>query len=120
LPRLGREEVDVAFLDLVDFGAWNNALGMERGDALLAALAAELRTIPGALAIRDGGDEFLVVGRPTAHGLVEQLETFRRAWPGRLRAILGDVPGSWAAPPGTSEARRSVAWRCRDGDDSRH
>jgi len=92
LPRLGSEEVDVAFLDLVDFGAWNNVLGMERGDALLAALAAELRTIPGALAIRDGGDEFLVVGRPTAHGLVEQLETFRRAWPGRLRATLGDVP----------------------------
>jgi len=57
LPRLGREEVDVAFLDLAGFGAWNNALGMERGDALLAALAAEFPTIPGALAIRDGGDE---------------------------------------------------------------
>jgi GGDEF domain-containing protein len=92
LPRLGVEEVDVAFIDLVGFGAWNNALGMERGDALLAALANELRTIPGALAVRDGGDEFLLVGRPTALGLVEQLETFRRAWPGRLRATLGDVP----------------------------
>lgn len=92
LPRLGGEEVDVAFLDLAGFGAWNNALGMDRGDALLAALATELRTIPGALAIRDGGDEFLLVGRPTARGLVEQLETFRRAWPGRLRATLGDVP----------------------------
>ncbi len=92
LPRLGSEEVDVAFLDLAGFGAWNNSLGMNRGDALLAALAKELQAIPTALAIRDGGDEFLLVGRPMARGLVEQLETFRRDGPARLRATFGDVP----------------------------
>jgi hypothetical protein len=27
-----------------------------------------------------------------ARGLVEQLETFRRGWPARLRATFGDVP----------------------------
>jgi hypothetical protein len=40
--------------------------------------------------VRDGGDEFLVVGAPTRTGLAEALDAFRRAWPARFRARFGE------------------------------
>ena len=87
---LGRAPVEVAFLDLAHFGEFNNAHGMAAGDAALREFGQALNATPGILAIRDGGDEFLVLGAPGASGLVATLDGFRQDWPARLRARFGD------------------------------
>jgi GGDEF domain-containing protein len=93
LSGLGEAPVEVAFLDLIGFGAWNKQYGQERGDELLAVLAGTLAGIAEGLVVRDGGDEFLVVGKPGEMGvLLARLEAFRLAWPDRCRAALPDVP----------------------------
>jgi GGDEF domain-containing protein len=89
LPGLATAETDVAFLDLAGFRAFNNARGQEAGDTVLAAFAAELARLDGATAIRDGGDEFLVLGAPTRTGLARDLNTFRHAWAGVFRDRFG-------------------------------
>jgi hypothetical protein len=42
--------------------------------------ATQLKTVPLARAIRDGGDEFLVVGAPGRQPLLGDIETFMAAW----------------------------------------
>ncbi len=64
VPGLGAASTEVAFLDLAGFGAFNNRHGMAMGDAVLREFAQALAEIPGTMAIRDGGDEFLSVGPP--------------------------------------------------------
>jgi GGDEF domain-containing protein len=88
--ELAESPVDLAFLDLAGFRAFNNTHGQDAGDAVLAELAAALREIPAASVIRDGGDEFLVVGAPTRAPLAEALDAFRRAWPARFKARFGE------------------------------
>jgi GGDEF domain-containing protein len=93
LPGLATAETEVAFLDLAGFRAFNNAHGQDAGDAVLAAFAAELARLDAASAIRDGGDEFVVLGAPARTGLARDLQAFRRAWPGLFRARFGaDAP----------------------------
>jgi GGDEF domain-containing protein len=93
LGALGEAPVEVAFLDLIGFGHWNKANGQELGDEVLRLLAAALREIPESLVVRDGGDEFLVVGTPTGQDLMwGRLEAFRQAWPRDFRAAFGDLP----------------------------
>ncbi len=92
LPGIACGEVDLAFIDLAGFRDFNNAHGQQLGDAVLAAFAEELRTLPGTAAIRDGGDEFLVVGAPARKPLAPDLDTFRRAWPRVFRDRFGDAP----------------------------
>ncbi len=93
LSGLASASVPVAFLDLAGFGAFNNAFGQDLGDAVLAAIARELSAIDFARAIRDGGDEFMVVGAPERQHLERDLDAFRRAWPARFHAEFGaDVP----------------------------
>ncbi len=87
--ELGEAAVDLAFLDLAGFRAFNNARGQDVGDAVLAELATALQEIPAASVIRDGGDEFLVVGAPERAGLPGSLDAFRRAWPARFAARFG-------------------------------
>lgn len=87
--ELARSQIDLAFLDLAGFRAFNNAYGQDAGDAVLAELAAALREIDAAAIVRDGGDEFLVVGAPTRGGLTEVLDEFRRTWPARFKARFG-------------------------------
>lgn len=89
LPQLGALPIEMAFLDIAGFGEWNNRLGMDRGDALLRRLADSLAGIPGVLAVRDGGDEFLVVGRPGATGLANLMTRFRQVWAEALRTGPG-------------------------------
>jgi len=89
VPALARAPVEIAFLDLAGFGAWNNRYGMAAGDEVLRFLAGELTDLPESVAIRDGGDEFLIVGVPHGSGLTASLEAFRHAFPGRLRARFG-------------------------------
>ncbi len=90
-PELAASQLELAFLDLAGFRAFNNAHGQDMGDAVLAEVARALSEIPSAAVVRDGGDEFLVIGAPTRAGLVGDLEAFRRAWPARFRARFGDT-----------------------------
>lgn len=106
LAGLSQASVPVAFLDLAGFGVFNNAFGQDTGDAVLASLADELAKIPFARAIRDGGDEFIVVGAPGHANMSRDLEAFRKAWPARFQADFGkDVPTVaprvlWTEAPG--------------------
>ncbi len=93
LPGIGAAPIELAFGDLAGFRAFNNRCGQETGDAVLRVFAQHLRTIPGSLAIRDGGDEFLVVGAPTRRHLAADVDAFRATWPALFRARFGsDVP----------------------------
>ncbi len=92
LPGIACGEVDLAFIDLAGFRDFNNAHGQQLGDAVLAAFAGELRTLIGTATIRDGGDEFLVVGAPARRTLAPDLDAFRRAWPRIFRDRFGDAP----------------------------
>jgi GGDEF domain-containing protein len=93
LSGLGAVTTELAFIDLAAFRAFNNLCGQERGDAVLRGFARALAEVRGARAIRDGGDEFMLVGAPTRIGLRAELESFRLAWPSRFRDEFGgDVP----------------------------
>ncbi len=93
LPGLAGASVPVAFIDLAGFGAFNNAFGQDMGDDVLAAFAAELSTVSFARAIRDGGDEFIVVGAPGRTSLAPDLDVVRKRWPGEFQRRFGaDVP----------------------------
>jgi GGDEF domain-containing protein len=93
LPGIGAAPIEMAFADLAGFRAFNNLCGQETGDVVLRLFAGHLKTIPGALAIRDGGDEFLVVGAPTRPHLADAIDDCRAAWPDLFRARFGsDVP----------------------------
>lgn len=86
LPRLNNQPMDVAFLDLAGFRAFNTRHGsQEEGDRVMAVLGTALDAIPGALAARIGGDEMLILGKPDID-LAPELDRWRAAWPGRLRA----------------------------------
>jgi GGDEF domain-containing protein len=87
---LGQATIEVAFLDLAGFGSFNNRHGMAMGDAVLREFGQALASIPGLMAIRDGGDEFLALGAPGDTGLAATLDQFRRDWPARLQASFGD------------------------------
>ena len=91
VPSLAAAPVEVAFLDLAGFGAWNNAFGMAAGDEVLRFLASELAAVPGAVAVRDGGDEFLLVSAPGGNGLADRVAALRRAFPARFRARFGEA-----------------------------
>lgn len=93
LPGLSASNVELAFLDLVGFREVNNRLGMAAGDEVLVAFAAALAAIPEAMAVRDGGDEFLVLGAPGGSGLARRLDDFRQSWPAVYHAQFGvDAP----------------------------
>jgi GGDEF domain-containing protein len=86
LPRLANERIDVAFLDLAGFRAFNSRHGsQDEGDRLLAVLGGALRDMPGVLPVRIGGDEMLILGKPGA-GIGDTIAAWRTAWPARLRA----------------------------------
>lgn len=93
LPGLAEAWTEVAFIDLIGFRTFNNKFGQSAGDDVLREFSVELERIPGTRAIRDGGDEFLVVGAPTLGGLRRTMDDFRRAWPIRFRSVFGaEVP----------------------------
>jgi GGDEF domain-containing protein len=93
LGGLASATVELAFLDLVGFRAFSNAFGQDRGDEVLGAFAHALAEIENTVAIRDGGDEFLVLAPPGREPLYSTLDDFRRAWPKRFAERFGpDVP----------------------------
>ena len=88
---IGPEQVDVAFVDLAGFGPWNSAHGQAAGDEVLALLAVALDEIPAARAIRDGGDEFILVGAPRRDDMDTVLQCLLDAWPARWAAAFGSL-----------------------------
>lgn len=89
VPGIADSPVPMAFCDLAGFRVFNNAHGQDLGDAALRTFATALAEIDCSLAVRDGGDEFLVVGAPGRADLVPDLERFRAAWPTRFTAEHG-------------------------------
>jgi len=86
---LAHAPIEVAFIDLAGFGRFNNEFGMAMGDRALTSFAQALARLPRSMAIRDGGDEFIVVGPPTGTGLEQRLATFRETWPVEFAATFG-------------------------------
>ena len=107
-PGLAASRLELAFLDLAGFRAFNNAHGQDMGDAVLAEVARALSEIRSAAVVRDGGDEFLVIGAPTRTRLAEDLDAFRRAWPARFRVRFGDATPVSARILVTSGAGRDL------------
>ena len=86
LPRLSNQPMEVAFLDLAGFRAFNQRWGsQDEGDRLLGVLGTALRDIHGMLPARIGGDEMLILGKP-GDRISERLDAWRNAWPSRLRS----------------------------------
>jgi GGDEF domain-containing protein len=80
VPGLRGARWEIAFIDLAGFGAFNTDHGQAKGDDVIGAFGRALARIPGSRAIRDGGDEFVVIGTPGSDGLYERLDDFRAAW----------------------------------------
>lgn len=96
MQGLGDAPIEIAFSDLAGFGKFNKKEGQEAGDVALRAYADALSELPGVLVVRDGGDELLIIGRPTVTGRLEaQLDAFRHTWPAwaqkRAGVAAGDV-----------------------------
>jgi diguanylate cyclase (GGDEF)-like protein len=89
VPWLCAAPLELAFIDLIGFRAFNNQYGQQRGDDVLRVFAQELGAVGDARVVRDGGDEFLVIGAPTRTGLANELDRFRQQWPARFAAQLG-------------------------------
>ena len=89
LPSLARQPMEVAFIDLANFGGWNKAHGQVAGDRVIAQLGKTLRELPSVFAVRIGGDEIMVFGQPGAApgALVATLDLWRRGWPQRLMEV---------------------------------
>jgi len=94
IEGLREARTPMGFLDLAGFREFNNTYGQDMGDAVLGAFAEELAKLPATAVVRDGGDEFLVVGAPLRGSLAADLNEFRRTWPERFRARFGSE-----APP---------------------
>jgi len=105
LPSLGALPMEAAFVDLAGFGQWNNEHGQARGDELMGVLGMALRELPDVLAVRIGGDEFLILGKPGATGLDVVMSDWRASWPACLdaagmpavvspRVVIGEAQGS--------------------------
>ena len=76
----------MAVIDLAGFGNWNTRFGQALGDRVLRSFAQVLAEIPGTVSTREGGDEFVVLGAPTATGLRERIQKACAIWQVRFRA----------------------------------
>ncbi|MGH2511081.1 MAG: hypothetical protein ACRDGQ_00190 [Candidatus Limnocylindrales bacterium] len=92
VPGLARAEWDIAFVDLAGFGLFNTANGQARGDDVIGAFGRALARIPDSRAIRDGGDEFIVIGAPGDTSLYERLDAFRDSWLAEFIHTFGREP----------------------------
>lgn len=93
VPGLREAGMPILFCDLAGFKEFNNAKGQQLGDEVLRSFAGALGGIAWARAIRDGGDEFVVIGAPGRPGFLDDVHAFRTAWPGVFAAAFGaDVP----------------------------
>ncbi|MBI3745671.1 MAG: GGDEF domain-containing protein [Chloroflexi bacterium] len=96
LPSIANAPVSIAFGDLAGFREFNTAHGQGMGDRVLRTFATALSEIDASLSVRDGGDEFLVVGAPGRESLMTDLEAFRSRWPARFDREYGSAMGAVA------------------------
>jgi GGDEF domain-containing protein len=89
LPGLAASRVQLAFIDLIGFRAFNNRHGQDAGDEVLRLFATHMLTIPSCRAVRDGGDEFLVVGAPERAPMERDLRAFMDSWRSLFRLHFG-------------------------------
>jgi GGDEF domain-containing protein len=89
IPGLASSPIELAFIDLIGFRAFNNRYGQDAGDEVLRVFATQLKTVPIARAVRDGGDEFLVIGAPCRGPLTADLGPFMTAWKARFHERFG-------------------------------
>lgn len=87
---LAAARMDLAFIDLAGFGDFNTTFGQSMGDRVIESFGKALGRIEGVAALRDGGDEFVVVGPPTATDLYDKLEVFRHAWASEFESTYGE------------------------------
>jgi GGDEF domain-containing protein len=92
VPGLARAEWDIAFVDLAGFGKFNTDNGQAKGDEVIGAFGRALARIQACRAIRDGGDEFIVIGAPGDSNLLERLDAFRASWLSEFVATFGSEP----------------------------
>jgi GGDEF domain-containing protein len=93
VPGLREAEMPILFCDLAGFKEFNNLKGQRLGDEVLRVFAGALARIAWARAIRDGGDEFVVIGAPGRPGFVEDVREFCTTWPRVFAEAFGaDVP----------------------------
>ena len=59
---------------------------------MIGAFGRALGRIPSTRAIRDGGDEFIVIGAPGDSNLLERLDTFRGMWLAEFIDTFGSEP----------------------------
>lgn len=90
LPGLSSCPLELGFLDLAKFKRFNDGYGQDEGDRVLRVLAEHLGQCPDTLTVRDGGDEYLILGSPGASGLEQRLNESREAWPAVFRREFGD------------------------------
>jgi GGDEF domain-containing protein len=92
VPGLARAEWEIAFVDLAGFGKFNTDNGQAKGDEVIGAFGRALARIPACRAIRDGGDEFIVIGAPGDSSLLDRLDAFRASWLAEFVATFGSEP----------------------------
>ena len=92
VPGLARAEWDIAFVDLAGFGRFNTDNGQAKGDEVIGAFGRALARIPASRAIRDGGDEFILIGAPGDSNLLGRLDEFRASWLAEFVATFGSGP----------------------------
>lgn len=105
MPGLAKAEVEVGFIDLIGFRAFNNQNGQAQGDEVLRLFAELLQSAPSMCSVRDGGDEFLLLGAPGGESLEHGIEVLQREWPARFRAKFGSTASPVLA--------RALVTRCR-------
>ncbi len=89
MPGLASAEVEIGFIDLIGFRAFNNRYGQAQGDEVLRAFAEALSSTKSVCTVRDGGDEFLLLGPPGGEALEAVIGAVQQAWPAHFRTRFG-------------------------------
>lgn len=89
MPGLATANVELGFIDLIGFRAFNNRYGQARGDEVLRLFAEGLSSSESMCSVRDGGDEFLLLGAPGGDALERAIGGIQRDWPARFHARFG-------------------------------
>jgi GGDEF domain-containing protein len=108
MPGLARTDVELGFIDLIGFRAFNNRHGQAQGDEVLRLFADVLQSSESVCSVRDGGDEFLLLSAPGGASLELVIGAVQRDWPGRFRAKFGAEASPVLA--------RALVTRCRGAD----
>jgi GGDEF domain-containing protein len=105
MPGLAHADVELGFIDLIGFRAFNNRYGQAQGDEVLRLFADELSSAESVCSVRDGGDEFLLLGAPGGESLERVIGELQRDWPAVFHATFGAEASPVLA--------RAVVGRCR-------